>query len=150
MVVQDIMTEFPEALGPQDSIQKAAQLMRDHDYGIIPILDGLGALVGVVTDRDIVIQAVAKGHGPETALQECMSLQPDTVPKDLPLGEALHLMNTHQVRRLPVVENGRLIGMVSLSDIAKAQIPENEKAKTLESVSAGGANFRPGADLPES
>lgn len=150
MVVQDIMTEFPEALGPQDSIQKAAQLMRDHDYGIIPILDGLGALVGVVTDRDIVIQAVAKGHGPETALQECMSLQPDTVPKDLPLGEALHLMNTHQVRRLPVVENGRLIGMVSLSDIAKAQIPENEKAKTLESVSAGGADFRPGADLPES
>ncbi len=149
MIVQDIMTAFPESLGPQDTIQKAAQLMRDHDYGVIPILDGLDSLVGVVTDRDIVIQAVAKGHGPETMLQECMSVQPDTIPKDLPIGQALHVMNTRQVRRLPVVENGRLIGMVSLSDIAKAQIPENEKAKTLESVSAGGADIRPGADLPE-
>ena len=149
MIVQDIMTEFPESLGPQDTIQKAAQLMRDHDYGVVPILDGLDALVGVVTDRDIVTKAVAKGHGPETLLEECMSVQPDTIPKDLPLGQALHLMNTRQVRRLPVMENGRLIGMVSLSDIAKAQIPENEKAKTLESVSAGGADIRPGADLPE-
>ncbi len=78
-----------------------------------------------------------------------MSVQPDTIPKDLPIGQALHLMNTRQVRRLPVVENGRLIGMVSLADIAKAQIPEDEKAKTLESVSAGGADIRPGADLPE-
>ncbi len=149
MIVQDIMTEYPESLGPQDTIQKAAQLMRDHDYGVVPILDGMDALVGVVTDRDIVIQAIAKGHGPETLIQECMSLRPDTVPKDLPLGQALHLMNTRQVRRLPVMESGRLIGMVSMSDIAKAQIPENEKAKTLESVSAGGADIRPGADLPE-
>ncbi len=149
MIVQDIMTEYPESLGPQDSIQKAAQLMRDHDYGVIPILDGMQALVGVVTDRDIVIQAIAKGHGPDTPLEACMTVQPDTIPRDLPIGQALHLMNTRQVRRLPVVESGRLVGMISLSDIAKAQIPENEKAKTLESVSAGGADIRPGADLPE-
>ena len=110
MIGQDIMTAFPEALGPQDTIQKAAQLMWDHDCGIIPILDGLGALVGVITDRDIVIQAVAKGYGPETPSQKCMSLQPDTVPKDLhtfpkdlPLGQALHLMNTRQIWRLPAV-----------------------------------------------
>ena len=149
MIVQDIMTAYPETLSPHDSIQKAAQLMRDHDYGVIPILDGLDALVGVVTDRDIVIKAIAHGHGPETQLQECMSVQPDTVPRDLPIAQALHVMNTRQIRRLPVVENGRLIGMISISDIAKAQIPEAEKAKTLESVSAGGADYRPGADLPE-
>ena len=149
MIVQDIMTVFPETLGPDDTIQKAAQLMRDHDYGVVPILDGMEALVGVVTDRDIVIQAIAKGRGPETAIRECMSVQPDTVPKDLPLSQALHLMNTRQVRRLPVMESGRLIGMVSLSDIAKSQVPEAEKSKTLESVSAGGADLRPGADLPE-
>ena len=149
MIVQDIMTAYPETLSPHDSIQKAAQLMRDHDYGVIPILDGMDALVGVVTDRDIVVQAIAKGHGPETQIQECMSVQPDTVPKDLPIAQALHVMNTRQIRRLPVVENGRLIGMVSIGDIAKAQIPETEKAKTLESVSAGGGDLRPGADLPE-
>jgi len=150
MIVQDIMTAYPETLSPHDSIQKAAQLMRDHDYGVIPILDGLDALVGVVTDRDIVVKAVAKGHGPETQIQECMSVQPDTVPKDLPIAQALHIMDTRQVRRLPVVENGRLIGMISIGDIAKAQIPEAEKAKTLESVSAAGADYRPNADLPES
>ncbi|MGI4789287.1 MAG: CBS domain-containing protein [Janthinobacterium lividum] len=149
MIVQDIMTEYPEALGPEDTIRKAAELMRSHDYGMVPILDGMDALIGVITDRDIVVQAVAKGHGPETLIKECMTLQPDTVPKDLPIGQALHLMNTRQVRRLPVMESGRLIGMVSLSDIAKSNIPENEKSKTLESVSAGGADIRPGADLPE-
>ena len=150
MIVQDIMTEFPETLGPDDTIQKAAKLMRDHDYGVVPILDNVDALVGVITDRDIVIQAIAKGHGPETAIKECMSVQPDTVAKDLPIAQALHLMNTRQIRRVPVMENGRLIGMVSLSDIAKSQIPETEKSKTLESISAGGADIRPGADLPES
>ena len=150
MIVQDIMTEFPEALGPDDTIQKAAKLMRDHDYGLVPILDSVDALVGVITDRDIVTQAIAKGHGPETAIKECMSVQPDTVAKDLPIAEALHLMNTRQIRRVPVMEYGRLIGMVSLSDIAKSQIPEDEKAKTLESISAGGSDIRPGADLPES
>ena len=150
MIVQDIMTAYPETLSPQDSIQKAAQLMRDHDYGVIPILDGMDALVGIVTDRDIVVQAIASGHGPETQIQECMTVQPDTVPRDLPIAEALHVMDTRQVRRLPVVENGRLVGMISLGDIAKAQIPDVEKAKTLESVSAAGADYRPGADLPES
>jgi len=143
------MTTYPETLGPDDTIQKAAKMMRDHDYGIIPILDGDESLVGVVTDRDIVIQAVASGHGPETALRECMTVQPDTIPRDLPVAQALHLMNTRQIRRVPVVESGRLIGMLSVGDIAKSQIPEAEKAKTLESVSAGGSEVRPGADLPE-
>jgi CBS domain-containing protein len=150
MIVQDLMTEYPEALGPNDTIQKAAKMMRDHDYGIIPILDGLDSLVGVVTDRDIVVQAIAGGHGPETPIQECMSVKPDTVPKDLPIGEALHLMNARQIRRVPVVENGRLIGMLSLGDIAKSQIPEDLKAKSLEAVSAGGNDLRIGAELPES
>jgi CBS domain-containing protein len=149
MIVADVMTSFPEALSPTDTIQKAAQLMRDHGYGIVPILDGIDALVGVVTDRDIVITAVAHGHGPETPLEECMTRQPDSLAKDLPIEEALHLMNTRQIRRLPVLENGRLIGMLSLSDIAKSAVPEAEKAKLLESVSASGSDIRPGADLPE-
>jgi CBS domain-containing protein len=141
MIVQDIMTSFPDSLGPDDTIQKAAQLMRDHNYGMVPILDSLDSLVGVVTDRDIVMQAVAKGHGPETAIKECMSVKPDTVPKDLPIAEVLHLMNTRQIRRVPVMENGRLIGMVSLSDIANSQVPEAEKAKTLECISAVGPDL---------
>ena len=149
MTVGQIMTAFPEALGPDDTIQKAAKMMRDHDYGVIPLIDGDSALVGIVTDRDIVIKAVASGHGPETTLSECMTANPDSVPKDIPIEQALHVMNTRQIRRLPVVEYGRLIGMVSLGDIAKSQTPGAETLKTLESVSAGGSEVRPGAGLPE-
>lgn len=71
------------------------------------------------------------------------------MPRDLPIAQALHVMDTRQGRRLPVVKNGRLVSMISLGDIAKAQIPEVEKAKTLESVSAAAADYCPGADLPE-
>jgi len=150
MTIADVMTAYPEALSPESTIHKAAQLMRDQDYGVIPIVDDIGSLVGIVTDRDIVVQAIANGHGPETELRECMTPNPDTVPKDLPLADALHLMDKQQIRRVPVVENGRLIGMVSLSDIAKSRVPESEKSQALESVSAGGSDLRPGADLPES
>ncbi len=148
MLVADIMTAYPEALGPDASVQKAAQLMRDHDFGVIPVVDELGQLVGIVTDRDIVIQAVAKGHGPETPLNECMTPHPDAIGKDMPIDRALHLMNTRQIRRVPVVENGRLIGMVSLGDVAKSQTPDAETMKTLESVSSAGGPMQhtPGPD----
>ena len=150
MIIADVMTAYPEALSPESTIHKAAQIMRDHDYGVIPIVDDIGSLVGIVTDRDIVVQAIAAGHGPETELRECMTARPDSVPKDLPVEEAVRLMDRQQIRRLPVVENGRLIGMVSLGDIAKSRIPESEKSRALESVSAGGSDLRPGAGLPES
>lgn len=123
--------------------------MRDHDYGSIPIIDEIGALVGIVTDWDIVVQAIASGRGLETEFGDCMTTRPDTIPKDLPLSDALRLMEKQQIRRLPVVENGRLIGVVSLSHLAKSHLPESEKSRALESVSAGGGDFRPGAELPE-
>jgi CBS domain-containing protein len=150
MTVGQIMTAYPEALGPDDTIQKAAKLMRDHDYGVIPLIDADSSLIGIVTDRDIVVKAVAGGHGLDTPLSECMTPDPDSVPKDIPIEQALHVMNTRQIRRLPVVEFGRLIGMISLGDIAKSRTPGAETLKTLESVSASGGENRPGAGLPES
>jgi len=149
MIVADVMTAYPETLDPEATIQKAAQLMRDHDYGVMPVVDELGSLVGIVTDRDIVVKAVASGHGPETPLRECMTASPDTVPKDLPIDKALHLMNTRQIRRVPVVETGRLIGMVSLSDIANSGVQGEEILKTLESSSASGGALSTGAGLLE-
>lgn len=149
MTVGQIMTAYPEVLGPDDTIQKAAKLMRDHDYGVIPLVDADSALVGIVTDRDIVVKAVAHGQGPDTPLSECMTPDPDSVPQDIPIEQALHVMNTRQIRRLPVVEFGRLIGMISLGDIAKSQTPGAETLKTLESISAGGSEVRAGAGLPE-
>ena len=142
MTVQQIMTQFPTTLGPDDSIHKAAQIMRDEDIGVIPIVDAGGSLVGMVTDRDIVVKSIAEGHDVDAPLEECMTTNPNMVARDTTVEQATRQMSQLQVRRLPVVENGRLIGIVSLGDIAKSGTPEQEKAETLEDVSASGGALR--------
>lgn len=142
MTVQEIMTQFPTTLGPDDTIHKAAQIMRDEDIGVIPVVDDDGSLVGVVTDRDIVVKSIAEGHDVDSPLAECMTSNPDTIPHDLTVEQATRQMAKHQVRRLPVVQNGRLIGILSLGDVANSAAPEQEKAATLEDVSASGGALR--------
>lgn len=140
--VGQIMTAFPKSLSPDVSIHKAAQVMRDDDIGDIPIVDGLGVLVGIVTDRDIIIKAVADGRGPDTPIDHCMTRNPDAIAKDTTLEQAMLVMSQQQIRRLPVVENGRLIGIVSLGDLAESAAPGQEKAETLEQVSANAGALR--------
>lgn len=135
MIVADVMTTFPDAIGPDTSVRKAAQLMRDGDYGVLPVVNEGGSLIGIVTDRDIVVKVVADGHDTDTPVSRCMTPDPDTVPQDLPLEQALTLMSKRQVRRLVVVENGRLIGMLSLGDVATSKETDHEKADTLAEVS---------------
>src|SRR5205823_4991187 len=117
------------------SIRKAAKIMRDDDIGAIPVVDQIGELVGLVTDRDIVVRAVAQGKDLETPLQKVMSKDPKTVGADTPIAEATYLMSSQQIRRLVVVENGRVTGMISLGDVATSAAPDHEKAKTLSEVS---------------
>ncbi len=135
MIVADVMTTFPDAVDPDTSVRKAAQLMRDGDYGVLPVVNEGGSLVGIVTDRDIVIKVVADGHDTDTPVSQCMTPDPDTVPKDLPLEQALTLMSKRQVRRLPVVEYAKLVGMLSLGDVATSKETDHEKADTLAEVS---------------
>ena len=142
MIIADLMTPFPKTLDSSATIQKAAQMMRDDDFGVIPIVDNAGMLVGIVTDRDIVINAIADGRGPDTPVERCMTARPDTVSKDITIEQAMTIMSSRQIRRLPVVESGRLIGMLSLSDIATSVAPADEKAKALEDVSLGTDDMR--------
>lgn len=135
MIVADVMTTFPDAVDPDTSVRKAAQLMRDGDYGVLPVVNMDGSLVGIVTDRDIVIKIVADGQDSDTPVSRCMTPDPDTVPKDLPLEQAMTLMSKRQVRRMPVVEYARLVGMLSLGDIATSKETDHEKADTLAEVS---------------
>lgn len=135
MIVQQIMTQFPTTLGPDDSVHKAAQIMRDEDIGSLPIVDDNGSLVGIVTDRDIVIGCIAQGHDLDSPVAECMTPDPDAIAKDTTVEQAARQMSQMQVRRLPVVEFGRLVGIVSLGDIAESAAPEQDKAETLEDVS---------------
>ena len=132
--VRDAMTEDPRSIGASTSVVEAARLMRDEHIGSLPITDG-DTLVGMITDRDITTRVVAEAADLATTSvgdvysQDLISVEPD---KDLE--EALRLMARHQIRRLPVVEGGRLVGIVAQADIALT-LSEDEK-KTGELVEA--------------
>jgi CBS domain-containing protein len=113
------MTARPRCAAPDTPLSEVAQLMEAQDVGAIPVLDG-DRLAGMITDRDIVLRAIAKGKDPRgMASGEISSGELVTVGPDHDLSDALHLMAQHQVRRLPVVDDeNRLVGMVSQADIA--------------------------------
>jgi len=130
--VRDAMTEDPRSIGASASVVEAARLMREDDIGSLPITDD-EKLVGMITDRDITTRVVAEAADPGmTAVGDVFSRDLISVEPDKDLEEALQLMARHQVRRLPVVENGRLVGIVAQADIA---LSENE-TKTGELVEA--------------
>lgn len=123
MLARNAMTLSPAIATPESSIATIAQLMRDWDTGIIPIVDGRDSmtLLGVITDRDITTRCVAANHLGACAAATHMSTdQLATVLPITPLDECADRMKEHQVRRLPVVDfDGRLVGMLSLADVAR-------------------------------
>ena len=130
--VRDAMTEDPRSIDASASVVEAAQLMREQHIGSLPITDD-DQLVGMITDRDITTRVVAEAADPQmTSVGEVYSRDLISVEPDKDLAEALQLMARHQVRRLPVVEDGRLVGIVAQADIA---LRENE-TKTGELVEA--------------
>jgi CBS domain-containing protein len=132
--VRDVMTENPRSIGESASVVEAARLMREEHIGSLPITDA-EKLVGMITDRDITTRVVAESADPKMTSvgdvysQELVSIEPD---KDLE--EALQLMARHQVRRLPVVENGRLVGIVAQADIALSE-HEQKTGELVEAIS---------------
>jgi CBS domain-containing protein len=132
--VRDAMTEDPRSIGPSVSVVEAARLMREGDIGSLPITDD-ETLVGMITDRDITTRAVAEAADPtQTSVGEVCSHDLISVEPDQDLDEALQLMARHQVRRLPVVENGRLVGIVAQADIALSE-KEKKTGELLEAIS---------------
>ena len=116
--VADVMTPGVESTTSSEALRDAARTMREGDFGSMPVVDD-GRLVGVLTDRDIVVRAVAEGLDPAVArVGEVASRDPVTVGPEQDLDEAIELMSRHRVRRLPVVERGRLVGVVSQADVA--------------------------------
>ena len=133
--VHEVMTERPRGVTPETPVAEAARLMETEDVGALPILDG-DQLTGMVTDRDIVVRAVAKGKDPKgMPVREVGSKDPITLHPDDDLSSALRLMATHQVRRLPVVdEDSRLVGIVAQADIASAA-KEKAVGEMVEDIS---------------
>jgi CBS domain-containing protein len=134
--ISDAMTSNPCAIDADKPVAYAAKMMKDEDVGFAPIVEG-DRLVGTLTDRDIAVKVVAEGKDPQTTLvREIASTNVLTVEPDQDLDEALQLMASHQVRRLPVVEQDRkLVGVVAQADVAQEAKPKQVGAM-VEEISA--------------
>lgn len=138
MRVSQSMTRNVEIIHPADSIREAAALMAQLDIGSLPVAED-DRLIGILTDRDIAIRAVACGLGPDTAIRAVMSTDVKYCFEDQTIEEVTENMATIQVRRLPVVNREkRLVGIVSLGDLAQEEGIEEEAGKALKGVSRPG------------
>lgn len=121
MRAREIMTPGAECIGEDETLQKAAEKMRDLDVGALPICGSDGRLKGVLTDRDIVVRALAEGQDPASATAGSLAQgKPVTIGADDDAAEALATMRKHQVRRLPVIDGHDLVGMIAQADLARA------------------------------
>ncbi len=137
MKVSEIMTRDPQTAQFDSTLEEVATLMKDQDVGAIPVIDEENELAGVITDRDIVVRCIAEGKDPsDTTVEEVFSEDLSTIGPEAEVEEAAHLMAEKQVRRLPVVEDGKLIGMISIGDIS-VKHDERESGKALQEISQG-------------
>lgn len=134
MQVRDVMTTQVFSVQTQDTVQKAAQLMKEHDVGAIPVCSGSN-LVGIVTDRDITLRCVAQGKDARQSVSDVMTANPVSVSPDTDVQQAAQIMSSKQVRRLPIVENNCLVGMVSLGDLAVEPAATHKAGDALKNIS---------------
>ncbi len=139
MRCSDIMTRDVKTATREMTLRDAAAMMRDGDMGSVPVVED-GRLVGILTDRDIVVRAIAEGKDAMTPISEAMTTEIFSVrPEDF-VFEAIRLMGDKQVRRVPVVgQAGELAGIIAIADIALEMEDEREIAETLEEISSGAA-----------
>ena len=139
--VRDVMTANPKTVTERDSVLDAARIMRDSDTGIVPVVNGR-KIIGLVTDRDIVVRAIADGKDINNCrVNEVMSKQVRTVKEDASVREVLDVMSGAQIRRVPVVNgNNELVGIVSMKDIATETNADNKVGQAVEDISQGPAN----------
>ena len=137
MLVKELMSNAPVVLEPEESAAVAARLMRERNIGVLPVCDAGGSLVGMLTDRDIVTRCVAAGsNAAETPVRDIMSNGAVTAETDEPLEKALERMQREQVRRLPVTRDGRLVGMLSIADVARGGRRAAETAEALSHITS--------------
>jgi CBS domain-containing protein len=130
--VADVMTRDLQQVGADSPVREAARLMRENDIGDVLVVDG-DRTVAIVTDRDIAVRLVAEDRGPDTPVREiCSEGDLVTVSPDTSATEAVRLMREHAVRRLPVMEGDRAVGIVSIGDMAM----EHDETSALADISA--------------
>ena len=136
MEIRDIMTRSVVSIDPAESVEVAARTMTQYNIGALPVCAN-GKLCGMLTDRDIVTRCLAANRKPgDTSVKQIMTQQVTSVRPDMETGVAAHLMGRLQIRRLPVVEDGKLCGMVSLGDMAVREETVIDASDALSDVSS--------------
>ena len=136
MKVRDLMTAPAIGIHPDESVEVAARKLANYNVGVLPVCEDWGRICGVVTDRDLVTRCLATNKLPrETKVREIMTGQVLTVDPNMDASAAAHIMGWQQVRRLPVVENGKLCGMFSLGDLARTESGVADAADALGDIS---------------
>ena len=137
MIIRDVMTNPVVRINPEETVSVAARTLAHYNIGMLPVCGADGRVCGVVTDRDLVIRCVASGRNPAaTAVRDVMTSHVVSVASGMGTAEAASLMGREQIRRLPVVENGKLCGMVSLGDLANRERTNGEAGKALSEISS--------------
>jgi CBS domain-containing protein len=134
---RDIMHAGAECVGESQTLQHAARQMRDLGVGALPICGDDGRLLGIITDREIVVKCIADGVDPDTVTAgQLAQAEPIAINPAADAGEVLHLMAENQIRRLPVIDNQRVVGMISEADLAR-NLPEQAVGQFVEAICAG-------------
>ncbi|MGO4887911.1 CBS domain-containing protein [Anaerobacillus sp. MEB173] len=133
--LRDLMTSNVDYCTPVDNIYEVAVKMKDDNVGAIPICEENQQLLGMITDRDIVVRGMAERRPGSTQVTDVMSEHLITASPDMSVDEAADLMAKHQIRRLPIVDNNRLVGIVSLGDLAIHKGTDDEAGYALSEIS---------------
>ena len=139
--IRDIMTPDPVCVSEGDSIREAARIMAREDTGVVPVVDGK-KVIGMITDRDIVVRLVAEGRDPANAhVNEAMTKNVRAVRETDSVNDALNVMSSAQVRRVPVVnDRNEIVGIVSMKDVAGTGNQDDKVGKTVENISTAPPN----------
>lgn len=134
--LRNVMTSDVVTVKDTQTVQEAAALMSEHNIGSIPVVNSRGDMVGIITDRDITLRTTAQGEGTQTPVSEVMTAQQVVqATPDMDVQQAAQLMAQQQIRRLPVVENGKIVGMVSLGDLAVDNMSDEAAGEALSNIS---------------
>ena len=127
--IRDVMTTNPKTLPESTTVREAAETMRANDIGDVVVIDDDGKLSGILTDRDIVVRVVAEGRDPRaTRIGDIASRELTAVSPDDPVERAVQLMREHAIRRLPAIERNKVVGIVSIGDLALDRDPDSALA----------------------
>ncbi len=134
--IQEVMTRGPECVEADDPVSRAAELMKQSDIGAVIVTQD-GEMCGLVTDRDIIVRAIAEHRDPEsTKVRDVASTNVETLSPDASVDDAIRIVREHNVRRVPVVDGGKPVGIVSIGDLAI----ERDKGSALADMSAAPSN----------